>query len=776
MKPKNLKSEDVGGMLIENSKDPEKPRKEKLALSVDGTLCLNNRSWLPCYGELRTLIMHESHKSKYSVHPGSDRMYQDIKLLYWWHNMKADIATYIIPEGSGYETWNPSLSIICDHDLRFTSNFWKVFQKAMRTWLDMSTAYHLETNGQSERTIQTLEDMSRACVIDFENGWERHLPLVEFSYNNSYHASIKAVPFEALYGRKCRSPVCWAEVEDAQLIDPELIHETTEKIVQIKQIIQAARDRQKSYADVRCKPLEFQVGDRVMLKVSPWKGVVRFGKWGKLNPRYIGPFKVLAKVGTVAYKLKLPEQLSKVHSMFHMSNLKKCLSDEPLAISLDEVHIDDKLRFVEEPVEVMDREVNEALRKCILSGPYKPTTVLVQAVEATDDSLAVPEHTTVETPMNMSPESKDHFLAEKEAIHLILTGIGDEIYLTVDACQIAQEMWEAIERLQQGESLNIQYVKTKLFWEFSKFTSHDEESMESYYTRFYKLMNEMIRNNLIVTTMQVNVQFLQQLQPKWSRFVTIVKQQHKLDEVSYHKLFDILKQYQNEVNELRTERLARNANPLALVATAQANRDLYYQTSRSHISSAPSSKPSIPTISHTTTRHKGKEIAKPITPPSEIASEEDSDPKQAQKDKDMQKNLALIAKYFKKIYKPTNNNLRTSSNSKNKNVDMTPREKVGSPVVQKSGIQYFNFKEYKHFAKECRKPKRVKDFVYHKEKMLLCKHAEQGVPLQAEQYDWLADTDEEVDEQELEAHYSYMAKIQEVPTADSGIDFEPLEQ
>nr|GEU44658.1 putative reverse transcriptase domain-containing protein [Tanacetum cinerariifolium] len=249
------------------------------------------------------------------------------------------------------------VSIICERDPRFTSKFWKAFQKAMGTRLDMSTAYHPETNGQSERTIQTLEDMLRACVIDFGNGWERHLPLVEFSYNNSYHASIKAASFEALYGRKCRSPVCWAEVGDAQLTGPELIHETTEKIVQIKQRIQAARDRQKSYADVRRKPLEFQVGNRVMLKVSPWKGVVRFGKRRKLNPRYIGPFKVLAKVGTVAYILKLPEQLSRVHITFQVSNLKKCLSDEPLAISLDEVHIDDKLRFVEEPIEVMDREV-----------------------------------------------------------------------------------------------------------------------------------------------------------------------------------------------------------------------------------------------------------------------------------------------------------------------------------------------------------------------------------------------------------------------------------
>ncbi|GKC74741.1 putative reverse transcriptase domain-containing protein [Tanacetum coccineum] len=221
----------------------------------------------------------------------------------------------------------------------------------------MSTAYHPETDGQSERTIQTLEDMLRACVLDFGKGWDKHLPLVEFSYNNSYHTSIKAAPFEALYGRKCRSPICWAEVGDSQLTGPEIIHETTERIVQIKSHIQAARDRQKSYADVRRKPLEFQVGDKVMLKVSPWKGVIRFGKRGKLNPRYIGPFKIIAKVGTVAYRLELPEKLSRVHSTFHVSKLKKCMADEPLAIPLDEIQVDDKLNFIEEPVEIMDREV-----------------------------------------------------------------------------------------------------------------------------------------------------------------------------------------------------------------------------------------------------------------------------------------------------------------------------------------------------------------------------------------------------------------------------------
>ncbi|GJR93750.1 putative reverse transcriptase domain-containing protein [Tanacetum coccineum] len=437
LKPENLTAEDVGGMLRQDL------TKERLKPRTDGTLCLNNRSWLPCYGDLRTLVMHESHKSKYSIHPGSDKMYQDLKQLYWWPNMKANIATYVskcltcakvkaehqkpsgllvqpeIPEwkwekitmdfvtklpktANGYDTiWvivdrltksahflpmrendpmeklmklymkevvtrhGVPVSIISDRDGRFTSLFWQALHKALGTRLDMSTAYHPETDGQSERTIQTLEDMLRACVLDFGKSWDRHLPLVEFSYNNSYHTSIKAAPFEALYGRKCRSPVCWAEVGDAQLTGPAIIHETTEKIVQIKSRIQAARDRQKSYANIRRKPMVFQVGDKVMLKVSPWKGVVRFGKRGKLNPRYVGPFKVIERVGTVAYKLELPQQLSRVHNTFHVSNLKKCLSDESLVIPLEELRVDDKLHFVEEPVEVMDREIKQLKRSRI---------------------------------------------------------------------------------------------------------------------------------------------------------------------------------------------------------------------------------------------------------------------------------------------------------------------------------------------------------------------------------------------------------------------------
>ncbi|GJX23728.1 putative reverse transcriptase domain-containing protein [Tanacetum coccineum] len=216
-KLENLINEDVGGIIRRDIP------KERLEPRTDGTLCLHGRSWLPCYGDLRSVIMHESHKSKYYIHTGSEKMYQDVKKLYWWPNMKADITTY----------------------------------------------------------------------------------------------------------------------------------ETTEKIVLIKHRIQAAHDRQKSYADLKSKLMEFKVGDMVMLKVSPWKGVVRFIKRGKLNPRYVRHFKVLAKVGDVAYRLELPQELSIVHHTFHVSNLKKCYADEPLAMPLEGVHIDDTLQFLEEPIEIM---------------------------------------------------------------------------------------------------------------------------------------------------------------------------------------------------------------------------------------------------------------------------------------------------------------------------------------------------------------------------------------------------------------------------------------
>ncbi|GJR87622.1 putative reverse transcriptase domain-containing protein [Tanacetum coccineum] len=319
-KPKNLKNEDVGGMIRKDIP------KEKLEPCTDRTLCLNGRSWLPCYGDLRTVIMHESHKSKYSIHPGSDKMYQDIKKLYWWPNMKADIAKYVNkcltcvrvkaehqrpsgflvqPEIPQWKWDNITMDFITklpkETDPMEKLERMYLNEKALGTNLDMSTAYHPQTDGQSERTIQTLEDMLRACVIDFGNGW-------------------------------CRSTVCWAEVGQVQLTGPEIVQETTKNVIQIKQRMQAARDRKKSYTDLKRKPMEFQVGG-----------------W----------------VGFVAYKLELPQELSRVHNTFHVSNLKKCYSDEPLVVPLEGLHVMTRSSLWYGTIEIMDREVKRLNQSCI---------------------------------------------------------------------------------------------------------------------------------------------------------------------------------------------------------------------------------------------------------------------------------------------------------------------------------------------------------------------------------------------------------------------------
>ncbi|GJX23034.1 putative reverse transcriptase domain-containing protein [Tanacetum coccineum] len=317
---------------------------------------------------------------------GADKMYYDLRDRYWWPGMKKDIveykwegiamdfvtklprtssghdiiwvivdrltkSAYFLPMREDYKMERLArlylneivarhgvpISIISDRDSRFTSRFWQSMQEALGTRLDMN----------------------------FGGSWDVHLPLVEFSYNNSYHSSVRCAPFEALYGRKCRSPIMWAEVGEGQLIGPELVQETTEKISQIKDRLKAARDRQKSYADKRRKPLEFSVGDYVLLKVSPWKGVVRFGKKGKLAPRFVRPFEIIEKVGPVAYRLDLPEELNGVHDTFHVSNLKKCLADPTLQVPLDEIRVDAKLNFMEEPVEILEREFKKLKRSRI---------------------------------------------------------------------------------------------------------------------------------------------------------------------------------------------------------------------------------------------------------------------------------------------------------------------------------------------------------------------------------------------------------------------------
>ncbi|GJT00953.1 putative reverse transcriptase domain-containing protein [Tanacetum coccineum] len=360
--------------------------------------------------------MDEAYTSRYSIHRGADKMYYDLRDLYWWpgllqqpeilewkwEKITMDLVTKFPRSNSEYDAiWvimdrltksahflpnredykmeklariyineivarhGVPVLIISDRDCRFTSHLWQALQEALGTRLDMSTAYHPKTDSQSERTIQTLEDKLRACVMDFGGSWDTHLPLVEFSYNNSYHSSIKCAPFEALYGRKCRSPVIWTEVGESQLIGPELVQEKTEKIFQIKERLEMARSRQKSYNDKRRKPLEFKARDRVLLKVSPWKGVVRFGKKGKLAPRYVGPFEIVERVRNVAYRLKLPQELSCVHDTFHVSNLKKCLVEPNVQVNSDEIEIDENLRFVKEPIKIVDRDAKKLKRRRI---------------------------------------------------------------------------------------------------------------------------------------------------------------------------------------------------------------------------------------------------------------------------------------------------------------------------------------------------------------------------------------------------------------------------
>ncbi|GKC20804.1 putative reverse transcriptase domain-containing protein [Tanacetum coccineum] len=374
--------------------DQQMERKE------DRSLYFIDRIWVPFVGGVRMIIMDEAHKTRYSVHPGADKMYHDLQDMYWWPGMKRDIATYVSkcltyskvkaehqrPSGltksahflairEDYSTkrlarlyideivtrYGVPVSIISDRDGRFTSHFWQTLQKALRTRLDMSTAYHPQTDGQSECMIKNLKVMLRACVIDFGGNWDVHLPLAEFSYNNSYHSSIRCAPFEALYGRKCRSHVLWAKIGESSLIGPELVQETTDKVVLIKEKLKAARDHQKSYADNRRKPLEFEIGDRMLLKVSPWKGVIHFGTKGKLAPRYVRPFEILERISPVAYRLRFPKELSSMHDKFHVLNLKKCLADANLHVPL----IDKTLCFVEEPIEIMDHDVRSLKRSKI---------------------------------------------------------------------------------------------------------------------------------------------------------------------------------------------------------------------------------------------------------------------------------------------------------------------------------------------------------------------------------------------------------------------------
>ncbi|GJV63955.1 putative reverse transcriptase domain-containing protein [Tanacetum coccineum] len=336
LKEENIKAENLRGM------------DKAFEIHLDGTHYIKNRRWLPLFGNLRDLIMHESYKSKYFIHPGSDKMYQVLKKLYWWPNMKAIIAEYVgkclTCSRVKAECQKPSGLLVQPEILmwkweRITMDFITKLPKTSNRhdtiWVIINrltkSAHFILT-----QEIDSMETRTRVYIKEIVS-WHR-VPISIISDRDSHFASR-----------------FWQSLQSA--LGPKIIHETMEKILQIRQRLQAVRDRQRSYANIRRKPLEFQVGDRVMLKVSPRKGVIRFGKRGKLNPQYIGQFKILERIGPVAYKLELPEELINVYSTFHISNLKKCLSDESLVILMKELRLDDKLNFVEEPVEIMDQEV-----------------------------------------------------------------------------------------------------------------------------------------------------------------------------------------------------------------------------------------------------------------------------------------------------------------------------------------------------------------------------------------------------------------------------------
>ncbi|KAL0549247.1 hypothetical protein IC582_013728 [Cucumis melo] len=429
--------------LVEKRGLAEAGQTTEFSLSSDGGLLFERRLCVPSDSAVKTELLSEAHSSPFSMHPGSTKMYQDLKRVYWWRNMKREVAEFVskclvcqqvkaprqkpagllqplsIPEWKwenvsmdfitglprtlrgftviwvvvdrltksahfvpGKSTYTASkwaqlymseivrlhgvpVSIVSDRDARFTSKFWKGLQTAMGTRLDFSTAFHPQTDGQTERLNQVLEDMLRACALEFPGSWDSHLHLMEFAYNNSYQATIGMAPFEALYGKCCRSLVCWGEVGEQRLMGPELVQSTNEAIQKIRSRMHTAQSRQKSYADVRRKDLEFEVGDKVFLKVAPMRGVLRFERRGKLSPRFVGPFEILERIGPVAYRLALPPSLSTVHDVFHVSMLRKYVPDPSHVVDYEPLEIDENLSYVEQLVEVLAREVKTLRNKQI---------------------------------------------------------------------------------------------------------------------------------------------------------------------------------------------------------------------------------------------------------------------------------------------------------------------------------------------------------------------------------------------------------------------------
>ena len=418
-------------------------KETEFTVNENGVLYYKDRVCVPYDNDLRKSILDEAHSGSFAIHPCSIKMYQDLKMSFWWSGMKRDVSelvtkclvcqrvkaehqvplgllqpiripewkwdritmdfvvglplsekkhdsvwvvvdrltksAHFLPVRTAYSVDKLAelyikeivrlhgipVSIISDRDPRFTSRFLGKLKEALGTRLNFSTAFHPQTDGQSERVIQILEDMLRSCAIDYEGNWDRHISLAEFLYNNSFQSNIGMALYEALYGRKCRTPLCWTELSERKVIGPDLIQETEEKVKMIRERLKVSTDRQKSYVDMKRKDIRYEIGEKVFLKISPWKKVMRFGEKGKLSPRFIGPYEVIEKLGPVAYRLALPLDLEKIHNVFHVSMLRRYRSDPSHVVSSETIELRPDLTYEEEPVEILAREVKELRNKKI---------------------------------------------------------------------------------------------------------------------------------------------------------------------------------------------------------------------------------------------------------------------------------------------------------------------------------------------------------------------------------------------------------------------------
>ncbi|TYK26967.1 pol protein [Cucumis melo var. makuwa] len=385
---------------------------EDFSISSDDGLMFEGRLCVPEDSAVKTELLTEAHSSPFTMHPGSTKMYQDLRSVYWWRNMNREVADFVSrclvfqqvkaprqrPAGllqplsvPGWKWESVSMDFITGlpKTLKGYTVIWVVVDRLTKsahfvpgkstytasTRLDFSTAFHPQTDGQTERLNQVLEDMLRACVLEFSRSWDSHLHLMEFAYNNSYQATIGMAPFEALYGKCCRSPVFWGEVGEKRMLGPELVQTTNAATQKIRARMLTAQSRQKSYADVRRKDLEFEVGDMVFLKVAPMKGVLRFKKKGKLSPRFVGPFEILERIGPVAYRLALPPSFSAVHDVFHVFMLRRYVADPTHVVDFEPLQISENLSYEEQPVEILARKRIILPNDLCLKDPWDPCTL-----------------------------------------------------------------------------------------------------------------------------------------------------------------------------------------------------------------------------------------------------------------------------------------------------------------------------------------------------------------------------------------------------------------